>query len=161
MTGSRIAGWLERRSASFAVGRAHDENLAYLLRQDYVPALGWDLSRDVFRSVVTALAEVDECLLIRAIVPLIDRDELDMDPVDSAAIEHQLDVLTPPMIVVMPSAFAAYDERRFERYEIALTLDDSSLPGIARYEAFRHLDVDSSGSWRRCVTLEAQNAACR
>jgi hypothetical protein len=149
------------RSASFEAGRAHDENLAYLLGQDYVPALGWDLSRDVFRSVVAALAEVEECLIVRAIVPLEGREELNMDRVDSAAIEHQLDVLAPPMIVVMPPAFAAYDERKFERYEIAVTLGDSSLPGIARYEAFRDLAFDSSGSWQRCVTLEAQNAACR
>ena len=162
MRSSRIAGWLECRSASFEAGRAHDENLAYLLGQDYVPALGWNLSRDVFRSVVAALAEVEECLIIRAIVPLEVREELTMDRVDSVAeIERQLDVLAPPMIVVMPPAFAAYDERKFERYEIAVTLGDSSLPGIARYEAFRGLAFDSSGSWQRCVTLEAQTAACR
>ena len=124
----RIAAWIEGRSRSFEAGRAHDENLAYLLGGDYVPARGWELSRAVFRSVVAALAAVDEWLLVRAIVPLIERDAPVMDAIDPAAIDDQLDVLTPPMIVLMPPALAAYDERRFEIYEISLTLGDPSLP---------------------------------
>jgi hypothetical protein len=56
---SRLKGWLECRSESFEAGRADDENLAYLLGEDYVAARGWELSLDVFRSVVAALDGVE------------------------------------------------------------------------------------------------------
>jgi hypothetical protein len=106
------------------------------------------------------LRESRSACSFRAIVPLVERDELDMDAPDPAAIEDQLDVVRPPMILLLPPVLAAYDERRFESYEISLALDDDSVPGIARYETFRDLVFDPDGRWQRCVTLEAQNAAC-
>jgi hypothetical protein len=78
-------------------------------------------------------------LLVRAIVPLSDREELLIGAIDSAAIEDQLDLVTPPMIVLLPPDLAFQDGRRFESYEISLTLGDASIPGVAHYGTLRDL----------------------
>ena len=147
--------WLDDASSSLARGEVHDENLAYLLGDGFVPEKAWEQALEAFAWLRARVARMESPLVVRAIVSLADSAELVAAPIapESIASEARRG-MNPPSLVVMPLSLAVDHGRRFEEYRVDLALDHIG-EAAASYSVSRSLELPPEASWLRHVVLEA------
>lgn len=148
----RLHKWVAAAASSFERGEAHEENLRYLLGPQFSFEQAWEQTLAAFEVVARQVAEQQaEPLIVRAVVPLEDAEELVVAVPELGDLLNQVSHVQPPMLVVIPPR-VPLDRRRFEEYRVALTTD---LDAVVRYSAARSLDHPHDGIWTRSLTLDA------
>jgi hypothetical protein len=97
-----IAQWADAAAAAAGAGEVCEENLRALLGPQLGPALIWRQAQESYHVLLDRLAPVGLPLVVKLVVPLAPSVELDVNPPIARHIDRDLDLTTPPSLVVHP-----------------------------------------------------------